>query len=156
MPCTLATLSVHKHCLRIEKGPRARGFCANVCDSARVPWQHKGVLVWDASTGLCVSVFVRVCAMFVRCCGCLCDVRALRVLRVRLRKEQKPTQLVECKRHESFPSRVCVAAVAMCAGGFTRAKGVNERSPCASQLLVLKHGLCRCGRVGNGSKPRTC
>ena len=48
MPCALATLSVHKHCLRIEKGPRARGFCATVCDSARVPWQHKGVLVWDA------------------------------------------------------------------------------------------------------------
>ena len=35
---------------------------------------------------------------------CYC---ALRVLCVRLRKKQKFAQLVECKRHESFPSRRC-------------------------------------------------
>ena len=55
----------------------------------------EGSPVWDASLvrvyvralrvrcscAACV-MFVRVCAMFVRCCACLCDVRALRVLRV--------------------------------------------------------------------------
>ena len=60
---------------------------------------------------------------------------ALRVLCVRLRKEQKFAQLVECKRHESRPWQNRNAAVAVCAGGFMLAKGVNARPPCASQLF---------------------
>ena len=42
----LATLSVHKHCLKIEKGPRVASV--RLYAILRVPWQHKGVLVWDA------------------------------------------------------------------------------------------------------------
>ena len=62
-----------------------------------------------------------------------------------------------CRMQEArIVSLAGVAAVAVCAGGFMRAKGVNERWPCVLQLLVLKHGLVCRGRVGCCRKPRTC